>query len=475
VDIKKIALIEPSADAECLTTEIFAQIRSSLPFLAGALRSEGFRCAVYCDELIKLTPRIEKIVNSYDAAGISVTINTVSRAVEIAEAIKKINPSFPIIFGGHVAGNFADKLLKYGDYCLIGRSEVTLPFLLKTIGERGDPNAVANLCFRCGNRIVRTKRSDMVSDHASDFGSVINLGGFSELRNFLGFKKPPLYSIFTSTGCVRNCAFCVTERKYATRGVKNVVSDLESILALHRGFLPPRIMIVDDCAFGDREYLKALLKKIAEVQRKKNFSMMLQFHVRPLLDDAEIAPLLMEAGVGTLLMGFESASDESLAHERKGTTVADNVSAIEKCRGHGIIPYGYFVAGFDTDTADSVRNTFDFIIEHKLVAQVLPMGVMEIDQDGKKIAGSFATLDPYSFGATIFVSHKPARMKPYELQLALIEGYDKIYSKKRIFSFLTMREKIYHAFFCAVYKKWRPKLERHLNYLKLLDKFSGSV
>jgi len=472
--IKRVALIEPAVGSECLTTEIFAQIRASLPFLAGALKASGYECGVYCEELIKLKPRLHHITAAHDAVGISVTINTVRRALDIASAIKKIAPARVIVFGGSVAGNFAEKLLETGDYCLPGRAEITFPMLLDALNRGSGLENVPNLILKRGVAAVRTERKYLTGDFISDFGPVVNFGGVSENHNIINIRKPPLYSIFSSTGCVRNCRFCITEKKYVRRETDNALADFKSILSLHRGFLAPHFMLVDDCAFGDMDHLKKLLSSLAELRARSKFSIMMQFHVKPLLKDPAIALLMKKAGITTLMMGFESASDASLNSENKGTTVAENIAAIKICRKYGIIPYGYFVAGFDADTESGIRDIFDFISAHKLVAQVLPVGVVEVDPDGVAVEGVAKTLDSYSFGAAMKVSHVPRAMSPHELQAVLIEGYDRIYSFKRAAGLLSAREAVYNLFFSICYRRWRPRLVAHLNYLKLLARFGGA-
>jgi hypothetical protein len=102
------------------------------------------------------------------------------------------------------------------------------------------------------------------------------------------------------------------------------------------------------------------------------------------------------------------------------------------------------------------------------------VGVLEVDADGANIEGASKTLDPYSFGAAMKVSHIPRAMSPHKLQAVLLEGYDRIYSFKRAAGLLSAREAVYNLFFSVCYRRWRPRLAGHLNYLKLLARFGGS-
>lgn len=460
--LRRVALIEPAVDSENLLTSFFAQIRCALPFLAGALRASGRECAIFAEELVDLPRRYGRIAREFDAACVSVTINTAPRAREIARALRRIRPDLPVIFGGARADFHADELLADGGHVLHGRAERTLPALLDALEGRGDPAEVPNLAFLAGGKIVRTRRESLPADFRSDLSGVENYGGFSERRGILGLRKAPLHSLFASTGCVRACRFCVAERGHTPRDLDHVEADLADLLDRHRTMLPPRVMVVDDCPFGDMNHLRGLLDRMARVRRRRAFQALMQFHVKPLLDAPDLLPRLSAAGVGTLLLGFESASDASLAAERKGTSVEANRAAIDACRASGIAPYGYFVAGFDADDEAAVRATFSFIEETGIAAQVLPMGV----SDGR-------SLDPHSFGAAMRVSHRPARMGPARLQELLIGGWDRIYAPRLVPRAGSAREALHRAAFAYAWPRYRPALLRHLNYLRALERFGG--
>lgn len=461
----RIALIEPAVDAECLVTALFAQIRSALPFLAGALRDRGHAARIYAEELIVLAPRLPALARDHDAAGISVTINTVRRAVGIARALKALRPALPVIFGGAGARHHADTLLPHGDFVLDGRAEVTLPGLLDALaaGDLAAARALPNLSFRRDGATVHTPLRSLPADHRSDFSAIERYGGLSERRNILGLRKPPLHSLFASTGCVRRCRFCVTEKRHIPRRTEDFAADLAAILERHRTPLPPRIMVVDDCPFGDPAHLDRLLAIMADARRARPFGAMMQFHVLPLVRDPGLPARIAEAGIHTLLLGFESVSDRSLELERKGTTLADNRAAIRACRAAGLTPYGYFVAGFDGDDEAAVRGIFEFIEREGIAAQVLPMGVTDE-----------RTLDPFSFGATLFVSHRPARMSPARLQELLIDGCDRIWRPGRTMRMGGRRDALHQAAFALAWPRWRPALLRHLAYLRLLDRFAAT-
>jgi len=467
--MRRVLLLEPTVRAECLTTEVFWQIRLSLPFIAGALAEAGFSSRIFCEELVDFPSRYDAFVREYDVAALSVTINTVERALAVAGELRRRRPAMPIVFGGGIVGHVPEVLLEGGDYVLVGRGEVGLPRLLTTLRDGRPLDEVPGLCRRdAEGRLHVNPPSDESTDHPCDYGAIEGYGGMSERRNVFGLRKPPLHSLVFSTGCVNKCRFCMTERRYRTRPVDHVMADLRQILERHRSFFAPRIMLVDDCPFGDRQTFKELLRALAEVRRRTTFSLSLQFHVKPLSDDPELVDLLVAAGTTMLLLGFETVSDESLASQNKHTTVADNVAAIEACRRAGIIPYGYFVVGFETDTPAVVRSVFDFVVEKRLVGQVLPVGITSAGTAATGTDSSMPSLDPYSFGATVFVSHRHPTMAPADLQRLLNEGYERIFALGRVWQVPTINEKAIQFGYWKAHRHWRPRLAAHVERLAAL-------
>ncbi|PKK90310.1 MAG: hypothetical protein CVV64_10105 [Candidatus Wallbacteria bacterium HGW-Wallbacteria-1] len=478
---QRIALIEPAVDAECLITEIFWQIRCSLSFLSYSLHEQGWETQLFHEEILNIDNRIEFIASHFPIAGISVTINTISRAVEIARKLKAVNNGIFIIFGGITAPHYSSILLGIGDCVIQGPGEAVLMEVVTNCGNSDYLRTIPGLIIKDSNNTpVFTDQNTSFIDHPCRFEDIHGFGGFSEKRNILGLRKPPLYSLFFSTGCVNRCKFCMSDRQYRIRKVDNVMADLNSILRFHKTPLPPRIMLVDDCPFGNMAIFSNLLKEFQHKRKSRKFDLLMQFHIRPILENPEILKSMRQAGVTTLLLGMETTSAKSLESQAKGTKPEDHLKVLQQCRNNGITPYGYFMAGFETDTPETIISVFDFIIKNRMVAQVLPMGIMSPEMAGCTIQSPsirwtdsrMKSLDPFSFGASMKVSHRHPLISPPELQKMLIAGYDRIYSWKRVFTMSSAREMVYQSLFSLAWRKWRKGLLTHLNYLRLLHNFS---
>jgi anaerobic magnesium-protoporphyrin IX monomethyl ester cyclase len=463
-----VALLEPAVASECIVTELMGQIRTGAPFLAGALTAHGFATRVFAEELLEFDlPLLRRIATEYSAVGLSLALNTLPRGLQVARVLKRLNPDLLLIAGGPSASSYADRLLTVCDYVLKGPGEVSLPLLLQRLNQGGDLDDIPGLIYRVDGHIVRNLQAGAAAAGLTRFDLVEGFGRFTQRDGLFGGPKPVIYSLCASTGCINHCRFCKSPKSYQPRSLDHVMADLQQLLSLHGSAALFRCMLVDDCLFADLEATKELLRRIEHTTRGQQVSFSAQFHVRPTADD-ELMRLFRAAHFTSLAIGFESNFQPSLDGERKGTTAADNDLAIEQCRRFGIVPYGYFVVGFDTDTLASIHHLFDYIVEKKLIAQVLPVGIMNRDTDGNPTADAHRVLSDTSFGATVFVSHLPATMPPDRLQSAINRGYSHITSLRRLKDLPTSYERQFLFGLHRCFEVWKPAMESHVTHLRQL-------
>ncbi|HNV72528.1 MAG TPA: radical SAM protein, partial [Candidatus Ozemobacteraceae bacterium] len=370
-----------------------------------------------------------------------------------------------IVFGGPSTSNFADHLLAYGDAVLKGRGEVTLPLWLTAVAQNTDPTVIPGIITKCSGKLFRNAQPVPTADAPTRYDLVEGFGPRTRRDGLFGMPKEAVYSLFASTGCVRHCRFCITDRVWNHRSHDSVTRDLEQVLHLHQHRGTARFMLVDDCLFGNLDWTKELLRRIAHTCQGHDVSFSTQFHVQPTADD-ELMRLFREARFTSLALGFETTSQTTLNHERKGTTTTQNDQAIEQCRRFGIVPYGYFVVGFDSDDELTVRDVFQYIYDRRLMAQVLPVGLMSRDEDGNPTPDAGRILSETSFGATVFVSHRPARLSASQLQMLINRGYQRISSLRRLGHFSTAYERRFLIGLNRCLAIWHPLMQHHVTWLQ---------
>lgn len=468
--LRRIVLLEPSVAAECVVTEMTGQIRCGAPFLAGSLSDAGFEAEVIAEELTPFDGKLmDEIVQTADAVGLSLALNTLPRGLQVARALKRRRPGLPVVAGGPSASAFADRLLTACDAVFRGRAETSLPEALHRFDGTRFPGDVPGIVVPGPDGPRYDMRDPQPADGRARYDLVRDLGPWTARDGIFGGPKEVIHTLFASTGCVRNCRFCQSPKHWIPRSHDNVIADLESILRVNGPARPVRVMLADDCLFADLDATKELLRRIIHAIRDRgDVRFSLQFHVQPTADD-ELMRLFKAARVSSLALGFETVSAESLDSQLKGTTPEQNDAAIDQCRRFDIVPYGYFVAGFDTDTEETVQNVFAFIREKRLIAQVLPVGLMSRDPFGRTTPEAPRSLSDTSFGATVFVSHLPARMHAWRLQQLINTGHDTITSLRRLPQFGTAYERAFLFGQARCYSVWKPAMEAHVEHLRRLD------
>ncbi|HEY9072121.1 MAG TPA: radical SAM protein [Candidatus Ozemobacteraceae bacterium] len=467
---RRVVLLEPSVAAECVVTELTGQIRCGAPFLAGALVEAGFEAEVIAEELTVFDARLmDEICRSADVVGLSLALNTLPRGLHVAQALKRRRPDLPVVAGGPSASAFADKLLTACDAVFRGRAETSLPVALRRSEGTRFPADVPGIVVPGPDGPRHDPRDPLPADGPTRYDLVRDLGPWTARDGMFGGPKEGIYTLFASTGCVRSCRFCQSPKRWIPRSLDNVIADLGMILRVNGPSRPVRIMLADDCLFADIAWTKELLRRLVHAVRTAgDVRFSLQFHVAPTADD-ELMRLFKEARVSSLALGLESVSAETLDSQRKGTTPEQNAAAIDQCRRFDIVPYGYFVTGFDTDSEETVRSVFSYIRKQGIIAQVLPVGLMSRDPFGRPTPEAPRVLSDTSFGATVFVSHLPRTMPAWRLQELINSGHDTIMTIGRMGRFSTSYERAFLFGQARCLAVWRPAMAAHVERLRGLD------
>jgi bacteriochlorophyll C12 methyltransferase len=85
------------------------------------------------------------------------------------------------------------------------------------------------------------------------------------------------------------------------------------------------------------------------------------------LEKEYVAELASTAGCEMLNIGFESVSPETIKYVHKGSNrVGRYEEIVANVHKNNIAIQGYFIFGFDTDTASSFQHTYDFIMKNRI-------------------------------------------------------------------------------------------------------------
>ncbi len=118
-------------------------------------------------------------------------------------------------------------------------------------------------------------------------------------------------------------------------------------------------MFHDDCLTEDRVWIE----EFCAAYRKNGFRapFVCQSRADIICKNEDMIRAMKKAGLGMLLIGFESGSDRILKLLRKGSTVELNYRAARICKKHGIRIWANYMLGIPTETKEEALATVKMI------------------------------------------------------------------------------------------------------------------
>ncbi len=231
-------------------------------------------------------------------------------------------------------------------------------------------------------------------------------------------------SLIATRGCHNRCGFCYL----ATDGLKMPyrMRDVEDIRRQFEADDQPYGVFTDNNLGSKPEYLRALCQALRPLRKIWSAAVTLD-----VTNDPSLIREMALAGCTGVFIGFESLSDDNLAHARKRTPrTEDYARRVRLLHEHGIQVNGSFVLGFDGDRKDVFQTTAEWIEENQLECGTFHILTpypgtplfRQMEAEGRLLHRNWDLYD------TAHVVFRPKQMTPEELLL----GYDWIY--RRLFS-----------------------------------------
>lgn len=322
----------------------------------------------------------------------------------VRELIEKLNHyDKTIVAGGPL---FTHEYNEYDgvDYFVLNEAEITLPQFLTDL-ENGKPKHIY-------------KSSEFADVHKTP-------NPMWELANLNDY----LYAVVQySRGCPYLCDFCdVTAlfgRKPRVKTPDQIINELDSLIAHGNN---EQILFADDNLIGNKNLLKKeLLPALIEWRKKNSYEPGFATQVTiNLVDDEELAKLMLEAGFRHILVGIESIDEESLiAMKKKQNTRRNILEDIRHLQELGFIITGTFIVGLDTDKPTVFDDVINFIQASGIVLSIVnilkaPPGTELYD----RMKSENRLLDTFKFG------EEATNVIPKMGMEKLKSGYEKIINR----------------------------------------------
>ena len=261
-----------------------------------------------------------------------------------------------VVFGGPFPTGCPEECAPYCDVQVLNEGELTWPIFLQDL-RQGEYRAL----------YTSDEKPDITSTPIPRF-DLINV------EDYL------LIPIQFSRGCPFLCEFCdiivMFGRKPRTKTPEQVCSELES---LYRTGYRGSVFIVDDNFIGNKRDVKRLLPRLKEWNEAHGtpFGFGTEATIN-LADDPALLRDMVEAGFDWVFVGIETPSVESLKETHKlQNTRRSLVESVHEIQNAGMLVYGGFIIGFDSDREDIFDRQVEFITEAAIpVAMVGLLGAL---------------------------------------------------------------------------------------------------
>jgi hopanoid C-3 methylase len=288
-----------------------------------------------------------------DLVGVTAVTCEANTACRLASQAKEQTGAITVVGGIHASSDPAFFNKPGINFIVVGIGKASFRELVDAL-ERGEkaPSIPGVASTNPGQPLRFESRkfstSDLVESKPPRYDLLkANRGQYTLLGHPMGF-------VTSAFGCPFDCTFCCISSqaggRYVTCSIESVVRDIGLLEGVSF------IRMVDANTFGNPNHARLLCRAIREAGIKKDFF----GDVRA--DTVVRHPDLMrdwkEAGLRSVVIGFEEINDAGLSRMNKANGVAENREAIRILRDMGITLVGDFIVSPDYDHAD-----FDALLE----------------------------------------------------------------------------------------------------------------
>ena len=234
------------------------------------------------------------------------------------------------------------------DYVVIGLGKASFAELAAAVERKRDTGGIPGVArTNPGGKLSCLTRAYGAADLVENRPPRYDLVGRyrdSYTLSSLGIRLGFVASAF---GCPHLCSFCcissLTGGRYLTHTVDTVIADIRALGEI------PVIRLVDANTFANPRHASLLADGIVSGGIRKNF--IADVRSDTVVRHPELIRRWKDAGLRSVVIGFEEISDGELASWNKDGSVAANDEAIDILHGLGITIVGDFIVSPDYDEA----------------------------------------------------------------------------------------------------------------------------
>ncbi|MGA2102096.1 MAG: radical SAM protein [Candidatus Sulfotelmatobacter sp.] len=350
----KVVLFYPPYDGPPLGAPL------SLLCLASPLMQAGFEVKLV-DNL--LYPDYEEAIlrETQDALCLGISVLTgphIGAAVRVSQAVKKLRPQIPIIFGGWHASLATEQTLRepFVDAVVRGQGELTLLELVLRIATGAEWDGVRGLSFKHPDGSIVHEPERPVANINDLPAPAYQLADPSVYAAVSGVRQ---LAYTSSVGCPYQCNYCTDmvfyKRRFNAYRVERVVDELAELVPRYN---IEHVPFFDSNFLVDRRRAVAIATGIIASGARFQWDFQTSTDFLALMSEEDVR-LLAESGVHHIGFGTESASQEVLTMMNKRFQhVEQMVETARKTNLAGIHVVFNIILGYPGETEAHRQETF---------------------------------------------------------------------------------------------------------------------
>lgn len=283
----------------------------------------------------------------------------ITSALSVAQAVRDIAPSIPLVWGGPHPTLLPEQTLAHPlvDYVVVNEGDYSFMELIEALTGRRNLSEVLGIGYKQAGKAVITGPRPLIEDidalppvpyHLVDLSkySALDVDGQRSL------------DILTSRGCPFNCGFCSTpftsQRRWRPASVEVIV---EQVKRLYHDHGIRTFYFVDDNFMVNLSRVERVLDRIAEEGLNISWGTQgVRIDTINRMTDAFLDK--MEAsGCREVSVGVESGNPEILRLIDKRIQIEDVLAANERLRGRRFAVKYNMIIGFPGESLPQVQNT----------------------------------------------------------------------------------------------------------------------
>lgn len=362
----RILLINPPQISEGKFLDGYQGTRPVLPplglaYIAAYLEQHGYSVDIFDGMIETASPEeIAQRTTRYDVVGITSITFQVILTYQVLEAIRKQNPSIPIVIGGPHVSSLPLEPLEQGlaDFSVIGEGEEPMLRILQALEQGNAGMAIPGVAYRHNKHIYPAQGSGMIADLATLPLPARHLLPMNRYRtSAVRSRHFPAASMITSRGCPMQCTFCFNHLPYRSRirflPAQQMVDEMLHLISEYG---------IREIHFWDDNFLanKARIRDFCDIMETRHLH--IPFDCEGIIHsfDPELLTRLQRVGCYSVSYGIESGCQRILDMMQKRITLDQIRKVVADTKKLGLDVRGYFLFGFPTETREEILETIAF-------------------------------------------------------------------------------------------------------------------